>query len=160
MPDLDYQAELEAMLIQLENLLALDVQAFAGKLQTEIEAMRIQGMAEGSIFQVLSKDAKESGRLFGEFSNSIKARMYGGLTEASRIGEHAIYKSKGISVERLRWTTIGDNCPDCDIREGRIEPAEYWEVIGLPGTGWSLCRAACNCRLVPVTIELPSRIAV
>lgn len=157
MPKIDYQRELAAMGVTLENLLALDVQVFAGKLEAEIAAMRIQGMAEESIYQVLLKDAQESGRLFGEFSNTIKLRIYGGLKQASRVGEHAIYHARGISTDLLKWVTIGKNCPDCDTRAGREEPAEIWATIGEPGTGWSLCRSACDCRLVPVSIKLPNR---
>ena len=42
-------------------------------------------------------------------------------------------------------------CPDCVDRQDRVEPLEVWQAIGEPGSGWSVCRGRCRCKLVEVS---------
>lgn len=40
-----------------------------------------------------------------------------------------------------------DYCPDCKERDGRKETMEFWETIGLPRSGFSVCQEECGCSL-------------
>ena len=44
-------------------------------------------------------------------------------------------------------------CDDCIERSGEVDTFANWEARGLPGTGWSVCRGACYCVLVPEDVE-------
>lgn len=65
----------------------------------------------------------------------------------------------GGSKAKLGWQTMSAGpCPDCEGRNGRIEEAGTWFLIGTPGTVWpggtapvcSLQVRRCKCALVPV----------
>ena len=39
-------------------------------------------------------------------------------------------------------------CPDCLNRSGETHSYEYWESVGLPREGLTICGSYCMCRLV------------
>lgn len=41
-------------------------------------------------------------------------------------------------------------CEDCLDRKDEINTMEFWENIGLPKSGFSMCQEGCRCRLVIV----------
>ena len=60
-----------------------------------------------------------------------------------------IFKEAGI--ERFRWVAAGKNvCPNCENRAGVIGTQEYFDSIGIPKSGFSVCGQNCQCQLVPV----------
>ena len=73
--------------------------------------------------------------------------------QASRIGQDRIY---GDSV-KMRWVSVGTPkiCPDCESRIGEIRSWEEWEAIGLPASGFSVCKEFCYCQLVPEEVSMP-----
>ena len=44
----------------------------------------------------------------------------------------------------------GNPCPDCQDRNGQVHSMEYWDAIGTPGTGVTICGNKCKCALNPV----------
>lgn len=44
----------------------------------------------------------------------------------------------------------GKYCEDCFERSNRIETMEFWETIGLPRSGFSMCGEECGCSLEKV----------
>ena len=47
-------------------------------------------------------------------------------------------------------------CGDCTARIGQVKSWEEWESLGLPASGFSVCKEFCYCQLVPEEIEMPS----
>ena len=88
------------------------------------------------------------------------AQIFGSVQKASHIGETAVYEERGIDTDMRKWVTVqgGNVCPDCQSREGQVEPYEFWEAIGLPGSGWSVCKQHCQCRLPAVAINAPDKV--
>lgn len=138
-----------------------EVEIFALTLQAEVNSMRRAGMADKSIYNSLLKDARENGRVFGQFNNKVKDVLYAGVQGASAIGERALYQSEGVNLERWVWvTTVSPTgpCPDCAANEGMELSYNDWIDIGLPGSGWSVCKGACLCELRPAGLSGESKI--
>lgn len=52
--------------------------------------------------------------------------------------------------DSFRWESDGVDCPDCSNRSGRVETYAYWEAVGIPRSGTTICGASCKCVLVRV----------
>lgn len=135
------ERESEAMLIQLTAA----VQRTAITLQEYISMRALSGVDLSIIENELLNDLNNNGRIFGEFRSAIKATAHGNLRRVSDIGN---YSENGIEVEYI-WITVQDSnvCPECSPRHGQEEKWKVWEVLGLPATGWSVCRSNCRCYL-------------
>lgn len=123
------------------------------RLDEYVKISLLQGRTEQEIEAELTKDLEEGGRIFGEFRNSIKATAHGNIRRVSDIGQFAF---EGIE-KMMRWITVQDQrvCDDCMPRHNKSKTMEAWEVLGLPRTGWSVCRDNCRCVLADSELELP-----
>ena len=74
--------------------------------------------------------------------------------QGSRIGADRVY---GDSV-MMQWVSVGSPkiCVDCEGRIGQVESWNTWESIGLPASGFSVCKEFCYCQLVPANVPMPS----
>lgn len=135
----------EYMMISVEASVirtTADIEEFAG-------LMEATGVSDINILKELKTDLKDKGRIFGAFSNKSKSIMANGVESAGDIAVGNVYADAG--VKHLLWVTAGGNvCPDCDNREGVTGTAEYFQLIGEPKSGFSVCREHCQCELVPV----------
>lgn len=126
--------------------LSFDVRIFSERFNQEIARLRRAGVNEQSIIGVLSTDLSSQGRIFGEFRNSIKRGIIGGINQA--------FRRAGNMGQKLRWVAVSKNiCPDCKERAGQVDSWEGWEARGMPSSGWSLCKEYCYCQLIPEDIE-------
>jgi hypothetical protein len=41
-------------------------------------------------------------------------------------------------------------CENCLSRKDEIDTMEYWKLVGLPQSGFSMCQYGCGCKLVEV----------
>lgn len=150
MPEADEQLSegLELLEIVIAGRVATSASITVLRLDELINTMIKSGMSKDSIKSVLLADLNEGGRIFGEFRNAIKNTTSQAVTNASFEAEKFVYNEKGI--ESFRWVSAGNNvCPDCAERAGRVQQYNYWELAGLPRSGFSVCGANCNCRIVP-----------
>tara|TARA_R100000789_G_scaffold98975_1_gene104098 strand:- start:39 stop:1136 length:1098 start_codon:yes stop_codon:yes gene_type:complete len=110
-----------------------------------ITAMQSSGMSNDAIKTVLMNDLRSGGRIFGSFRNSLKNITKNGVEYSSNQAQKNIYADA--KVPKFQWVSVGDNsvCPDCDRRNGQVEPMEYWETVGLPKSGFSICQTNCRC---------------
>lgn len=142
-------------------IIQADIKLFIAELEHEVTVLRIGGMSDEAIFASLMDDAQNSGPVFRKFENDIKRTLFGSVQQASIKGELLTYQDAGLDVTELQWVTFSKKpCPDCDIRDGRTEVPLRWQDVGLPGTGWSLCGHSCNCRLMPVELNVPKGLGV
>ena len=155
------ELDLDTVFLRLGATLDVEAKLFAATLAAEIEKMRIAGMGEAAIFQVLEQDALTGGRIFGAFENSVKSSIYGGIQAASAVGEQEVYKANGIDTDFEKWVTHSKRpCPDCDDRKGRTEPSAFWDAVGRPGDGATVCRKNCMCRLEPEELDTPDSVDI
>lgn len=121
-----------------------------------IATMRASGMTDAAIYDTLVSDLREGGRLFGTFRNQVKNTVRGGIKMAATRGLSEQYERAGI--KEFKWVTVGNPCPDCDPRGGEKGTMAYFENIGLPGSGFSVCQGNCKCLLTPISYKGPTTI--
>ena len=134
--------------------ISFGIDVFITKLEREIALLRNAGVTEAAIVDILGNDLATNGRIFGEFRNTIKRGVVSATMHASRIGQDRVY---GDSVG-MQWVSVGSPkiCPDCENRIGEVRTWAEWESIGLPASGFSVCKEFCYCQLIPAEIEMPS----
>lgn len=141
----DESVIIEAELSRIAEKLAIDIEAF-------LLRMSLSGADQNVIVSTLFSDLKQSGVLFGSFKNGIKNVTKDALLNVANISAEKEFIDAG--VQTFKWITISDNpCPDCLGREGEVGTKEYFDAIGNPKSGFSVCGRHCQCQLVPATYK-------
>lgn len=134
------------------------IDTFSQKLRAEIRKLRAAGISDTEIGRILQSDLENGGRIFGEYRNNVKRGVISGIMQGHRVGQDRIY---GDSI-KFKWVSVGSPkvCPDCEKRLGRIESWNVWESIGLPASGFSVCKESCYCQLIPETFPIDDKVIV
>ena len=134
------------------------VDIFVTRIESEILRLRQANIGDAEILRILSDDFSTSGRIFGEFGNNVRRGIVSGIMQGARVGQDDIYGNR----LKFRWVSVGSNriCVDCEARIGQIEAWEEWESLGLPATGFSVCKENCYCQLVPEDVEIDDRVVI
>ena len=134
------------------------IDIFLTRLEREIALLRNAGISESAIVDILGNDFATNGRIFGEFRNTVKRGVVASVMQASRIGQDRVY---GDSVNML-WVSVVTPkiCVDCSSRIGEIRSWNEWEALGLPASGFSVCKEFCYCQLVPEDVEMPASLSL
>ena len=134
------------------------IDIFIKRLEREIALLRNAGVTDAAILNILGDDLATNGRIFGEFRNTIKRGIVSATMQASRVGADRVY---GDSV-MMRWVSVGTPriCPDCEERIGEVRSWDEWESLGLPASGFSVCKEFCYCQLVPENVSMPDSLSV
>ena len=128
----------------------LDYQVIStiAEMELLIQSMTLAGASADAIRLYLLYDLQNGGRIFGSLASGITGATSMGVTSASQIAQMLEYKQVG--VRNFTWVTVSKNpCFQCAERSGRTEEWDYWETIGLPRSGFSVCRGNCKCHLEP-----------
>ena len=138
--------------------LAYGIDVLATRIEREIAILRGSGVGDAAIVQILSDDLRAGGRIFGEFRNTIKRGIVGGIMQVFRIGQDNVY---GDSVN-FRWVSDGSPriCDDCASRVGQVDTWENWQAEGLPASGFSVCKENCYCQLIPEDIPIDDKVII
>ena len=134
------------------------IDIFLTRIEREIALLRNAGISESAIVNILSNDFASNGRIFGEFRNTIKRGIVSSVMQASRAGQDRVH---GDSM-RFRWVSVGTPkiCIDCTDRIGEVRTWEEWEALGLPASGFSVCKEFCYCQLVPEEVSMPASLSL
>ena len=132
------------------------IDAFDQNLRGEIRKLRAAGIADNEIGRILTADLTNGGRIFGGFRNTLKRGVVSGIMQSHRVGQDNIY---GDSI-KMKWVSVGSPniCPDCQKRIGKIETWEVWETLGLPASGFSVCKEFCYCQLIPTSYPIEDKV--
>tara|TARA_R100001594_G_scaffold137416_1_gene180470 strand:- start:58 stop:552 length:495 start_codon:yes stop_codon:yes gene_type:complete len=138
--------------------MSFSIDGFTQEIRSEIRKLRASGISDREIGRILASDLENGGRIFGSFRNSIKRGIISGIMQGHRVGQDTIY---GDSL-KMRWVSVGSPniCPDCQKRLGRIESWNVWESIGLPASGFSVCKESCYCQLIPTNYPIEDKVIV
>ena len=138
--------------------ISFGIDVFVTRIEREIALLRNAGITNAEIVNILGNDLATGGRIFGEFRNTIKRGIVSATMHASRIGQYRVY---GDSVA-MQWVSVGSPkiCVDCEDRIGEVRTWDEWESIGLPASGFSVCKEFCYCQLIPTEIEMPASLSL
>ena len=143
--DQELTPALEEMITSVVESMTYDVEVFNARIAQLETSMLGSGTTLNAIDAVIDADLKTFGRITGELNNSVKNSISQSMMYASTMGSLDILREFS---ENMRWVTVsGRVCADCDRRSGQIETFHTWEKLGLPGSGWSVCRGYCYCVL-------------
>ena len=118
------------------------------EINLRVQTLTLAGADPMAMRQLLIDDLQNNGRIFGGLANGVTGATNLGITSASQVSELLTYVEEGYT--RLKWVTVSKKpCPQCAERAGRVELKEYWEAIGYPRSGFSVCGPNCKCHLVP-----------
>ena len=136
--------------------IAFAIEEFGAEIRAEIRRLRAAGIVDTEIGRILATDLESGGRIFGSFRNSVKRGVVSGIMQGHRVGQDRIY---GDSL-KMKWVSVGSPniCPDCKERIGRIEEWDIWESLGLPASGFSVCKEFCYCQLIPVSYPIEDKV--
>ena len=131
---------------------------FVTRIESEIRRLRQANVGDKEIIRIISADLSTRGRIFGEFANNIRRGIISGIMQGARVGQDEVYGNR----MRFRWVSVGSTrvCVDCEARVGQVETWEEWQSLGLPATGFSVCKENCYCQLVPEDIEIKDRAVI
>ena len=133
------------------------IDIFVSRVEQQINILRQAGLGDTGIIESLRTDVLNNGRIFGECGHSIKRGIVSGVMQGSRIGQDKVYGN-----QLMQWISVGTPkiCEDCEKRVGEIRSFQEWLDLGLPATGWSICREFCYCQLIPENIDMEQRIEI
>tara|TARA_R100001086_G_scaffold6445_1_gene3970 strand:- start:3488 stop:4696 length:1209 start_codon:yes stop_codon:yes gene_type:complete len=136
--------------LKIANKISASASQTALSLQELIGTMKASGMTNQAIKEVLLNDLNRGGQLFGTFRNNIKNTVRNGVEFSSNQSSDSEFVKAG--VKEFRWVSVGDKsvCIDCQERHGEIGTMSFYEKIGLPASGFSICQTNCRCKLLPV----------
>tara|TARA_R110002051_G_scaffold51695_1_gene98864 strand:- start:36 stop:509 length:474 start_codon:yes stop_codon:yes gene_type:complete len=139
--------------LSIANQIASSAAQTTLSLQEMITTMKASGMADIAIKQTLMNDLNSGGPLFGAFRNKLKNTVRNGVELSSNGSSNSTFTKAG--VQEFQWVSVGDGkvCPDCEERHGETGTMEYFETIGLPASGFSVCTTNCRCQLLPQTYK-------
>ena len=141
--------EQELLLLGIIEKATTQADIFELQIQQEISTMINNGMTNDAAEMVIKGELKKDGRLFNMLRNSIKAAIIEGVNQSSRLGQYEQYQ---LDQTEFTWVTVSGHriCDDCESRS-KMSPRTFseWADIGLPGSGWSLCKQYCYCVLDP-----------
>lgn len=148
--------DVQKILLWTLKRLSYSIDAFTREINTEIKQLRESGISNREISRVLETDLRNRGRIFGRFANSVKRGIVSGIMFGNRRGQDSVY---GDSLS-MKWVSVGSPriCPDCKERIGKIKTWNQWEAIGLPSSGFSVCKEYCYCQLVPSDINIDDKV--
>lgn len=139
--------------ITMANHISASAAQSALSIQELVTTMKTSGMADTAIRQTLLNDLNTGGPLFGSFRNKLKNTVKNGVEASSNGSANGKFTKAGVS--QFQWISVGDGkvCPDCDERHRETGTMEYFETIGLPASGFSVCTTNCRCQLLPQTYK-------
>lgn len=122
-----------------------------GEILFIIEQGRINGQTSEGIKENLRRQLLPGGRLSSMVEASLKRSHSTFVYQSSGFGQESIRKQAINPKTKLKWVINSFNtCPDCLVRNGRIETYEMWLKLGMPKSGFSVCGNNCKCDLIPV----------
>lgn len=135
-----------------------DLESMLDQTMSELDGwmlhMKQSGMSNQHIKALVTKDLAEGGRVFGQFKRGIKTQVSGAVIGSKVEMNMKTMMKKGLN--KAKWVVRSPNpCPDCSPRHGRVETMAYWKQIGVPASGFSICRYYCHCEFVDENAKIP-----
>ena len=131
-----------------EMTLSLQVQGrtLGEQIAGTIQQMYIRGMSQDQILDNLMEDLVSNGRIFGGVTRGLSEAVGAGYDD---IAQGEIFDANP-ETQTWEWIVTSSNpCSDCLPRHKETATYQEWQSIGLPRSGFSVCRDRCKCVLLP-----------
>ena len=151
--------EHELLLLAILEKASLQSDIIELQIKQEIGTMVTNGMTRKGAETSIVMDLRKNGTLYGLINNYIKSAIIEGVNQSSRLGQ---YEQYDLDTGTFTWVTVSGHriCDDCESRSKMPERTfNEWADIGLPGSGWSICKQYCYCVLDP-TGDISQNISV
>jgi len=119
-------------------------------LQGIVQSMTDQGMTKSQVRSALMRDLTVGGPIFSGFQSNVRNITKNGVEWASNDVQKNVYNEAGIREFQWQTASDGKECSDCAERDQERGDMEYWETVGVPKSGFSVCTSNCRCILVPL----------
>ena len=141
----------------LGQQISAQMEAYIVQLEGSINQMRLSGMANKNIKDVMVADLARGGRMFSQIKSIPKNAVKSAINSIASEAANQVQINAGI--KEFRWVTISARpCPDCEDRAGEVGTIDYWRTVGRPRSGFSVCGVNCKCRLVAEDANPPKEI--
>lgn len=112
------------------------------------------GLSKKETLSQLIKASRDDKGLAAGFEKRMKRISINAARREAQDQAVEEYRKIAKPGESWQWIAISTNpCPDCTARAGVVLPYSIWKKKGLPGSGSTICRSACKCQLVPVSVS-------
>lgn len=118
-----------------------------------IKRFQSRGLSEEQIINVMLDDFDNNGPLFGRLKNMFGSASDDALGNVENESVAQGFEEQGFSNIETWIAVLVNTCVDCFPRHGRTRSHEEWEQLGLPRSGFSVCRQRCQCKLIPQEIS-------
>ena len=153
--------EQELLLLAILEKASLQADLIDIQIRQQVKTMMTNGMTRIGAESTIRMDLRKGGPLYGLINNYIKSSIIEGVNQSSRLGQ---YQNYDLDEGTFSWVTVSGHriCDDCQSRATMGERTfNEWADIGLPGSGWSVCKQYCYCVLDPTgdiskNIEVPT----
>ena len=117
-----------------------------------IKKLSARDVTSDQIIAVLLDDFDNDGEIFGGLKRSIMgaAEEYAGNVETQTAQQ--AWQDQGYDENETWIAVLVNTCKDCLARHGKTHKHSTWVAMGLPRSGWSVCKAHCQCQLLPASL--------
>ncbi len=140
----------ETLLLQ-KNLNAVG-NVFKIKAVELIDRLKSREVSYEQIINILLDDFDNDGEIFG----GLKRGMFGATDDfVSNVESETVgyeWQQAGYDEQETWVAVLVNTCEDCLPRHGQTKSHSEWVSLGLPRSGWSVCKAHCQCQLFPASI--------
>jgi hypothetical protein len=127
-------------------------EVFKLKLADLIKNLETRGMTSEQVINVLLDDFETDGAIFGGLKRQLIGSGQGFVgSTAGRLDAEQLQRRSG--EEKGTWVCVLVNtCQDCIERHGITRLYVEWEELGMPTSGFSVCKDRCQCQVFPASL--------
>jgi len=136
----------------MEQNLKTASQIFKIRVVDFVETMKARDLSEEQIINILLDDFNNDGTLFGGFKRSLfgASDSFVGNVETNEVAKE--FTLEGYEENETWVAVLINTCPDCLPRHGKTNSHKQWTILGLPRSGFSVCKGSCQCTLLPASV--------
>jgi hypothetical protein len=114
-----------------------------------LESLIRNGVTQANAKAEIESNIKNVGRETGKYFNAVSGAGQSYLFDVADDAMRFAFQQENLRGE-WRWVTFFTrSCPDCIERHNMTGTYRFFEGIGLPRSGRTVCRVHCHCVLVP-----------
>lgn len=145
----DYDYEIILEFVKGSHLRS--AQKLAVTIDDFLQNMAFGGMSKSEMVAELMGPIGES-RIFSPLLRQFGITSEKAIHTARQAAMREVYNKNSKNIKLYEWVldSGAEHCDDCLARSGQEKTMEEWEMLGVPGSGTTVCNVNCKCDLKPV----------